>query len=111
MLKQILAEMQSFDVTSQLNDAMTSFDSMTAFENAGMTVMTDFVQLDHRKLIRLEEEEGVRERRVNRRRLQVRRKLRSYFPETWVWRCFQLGLVFVKEYILIFFVYFKACYF
>jgi len=68
--------------------SMQTHDAKFAFLNAGLTVMTDVVSLNYKETVLYTEDLRMERRRIWRRR--PRRRIRSYFPETWMWSCFNL---------------------
>nr|CAB3233265.1 C3 and PZP-like alpha-2-macroglobulin domain-containing protein 8 [Phallusia mammillata] len=80
-----------------------SRDAKYAFLESGLVVMTDVIKLDYKmnvqlfpQLLRQSMRQAIRTQEVppneaRNQRNRVRRRHRTFFPETWIWRCFNVS--------------------
>ncbi|XP_039255837.2 C3 and PZP-like alpha-2-macroglobulin domain-containing protein 8 [Styela clava] len=73
---------------------LTSRDSLYAFLETGLVVMTDVVTLKHKQDVQVFSQlsrQALMQSPPAKIKSRKRRKLRSFFPETWYWKCFTVS--------------------
>ena len=72
-------------------------DSKYAFLEAGLVTMTNHVNLDYQQVVEITQKPDVAEMRMMtkiKHKTLLRKRRRSFFPETWLWQCFNVRYLF-----------------
>ena len=73
-------------------------DSKYAFLEAGLVTMTNHVNLDYQQVVEITQKPDVAEMRMMtkiKHKTLLRKRRRSFFPETWLWQCFNVRYLFI----------------